>query len=269
MIGLYEKAMPEAMSLRQKMEITAGSGFDFLELSIDESDAKLVRLDWTVEEFASFEKDMRETGVRVLTMCLSGHRRFPLGSRDPKIRERSLEIMSRAVDFAVRTGIRVIQIAGYDVYYEKSGADTEKFFYENLKKSVELASKSGVILAFEIMETPFMNTVKKAMKYVKKIDSPYLRIYPDIGNVRNGADKYLEDIKSGKGYIAAAHLKETAEGVYRDMFFGEGRVDFDGCIKELKSQGVGLYVCEFWYDGKTPPLEYVIKARRFFERFSL
>ena len=51
-------------------------------------------------------------------MCLSGHRKYPLGSHDKEIQKKSLEIMKKAIDFAADLGIRIIQLAGYDVYYE-------------------------------------------------------------------------------------------------------------------------------------------------------
>ena len=63
-------------------------------------------------------------------------------------------------------------------------------FWRNLKKSVELAEKYGVILAFETMETPFLNNCKKAMRYVLEVNSPYLKVYPDIGNCTNAALTY-------------------------------------------------------------------------------
>ena len=37
------------------------------------------------------------------------------------------------------------------------------------------------------MENCFMNTVWKAMYYVRQIDSLYLNIYPDVGNMKNAA----------------------------------------------------------------------------------
>ena len=269
MLGVYEKSMPESFSLRQKLETAKAAGFDFLEISIDESDAKLARLDWSESELADLKDDIRATGLPVYTMCLSGHRRFPLGSRDKAIRERSLDIMRKAVDFAAVAGIKIIQLAGYDVYYEEGGADTEAYFTENLKISVGMAAEKNIILAFETMETPFMNTIEKAMKYVKLINSPYLQVYPDLGNVRNGAEDYLADIEAGRGHIAAAHLKETVAGVYRNMFFGEGRVDFKGCIGALKAQGVDTFAAEFWYDGKSEPLSYLKRAREFLAGYGL
>ena len=92
-----------------------------------------------------------------------------------------------------------------------------------------------------------MNTVAKSMDFVRMIDSPYLQVYPDIGNIKNGADDAVEDILNGRGHIVAAHLKETRPGVYRDLMYGEGRVDFPACIDCLKTLGVRIYNAEFWY----------------------
>ena len=76
-------------------------------------------------------------------MCLSGHRKYPLGSHDPLIREKSLEIMGKAIDLADDLGIRIIQLAGYDVYYEDGDQQTKEYFIENLQKAVDMASKKG------------------------------------------------------------------------------------------------------------------------------
>lgn len=264
-LGIYEKAMPENFTFSDKLSLAAKAGFDYVEISIDESDIKLSRvLDTDVRN--SFINDIRNGAIPVKTMCLSGHRKYPLGSHDPVIREESLEIMQAAIDFSVLSGIRIIQLAGYDVYYEDSDDDTKAYFAENLAKCVEMASRAGVYMGFETMETDFMNSASKADKYVKMINSPYLKIYPDIGNIRNATEDYLGDLRNVRGDIIAAHLKETASGVYRDMEFGQGRVDFEGCINELLSQGVRIFTCEFWYDGKTEPLEYIMRNKNYVEK---
>lgn len=252
-LGIYEKAMPDKLNIHQKLQLAKEVGFDQVEISIDESDAKLNRL---FSGFAyNLAKAQRDEGIRVRTMCLSGHRKYPFGSLDTFKRNKSLAIMEKAIEFADINGIKIIQLAGYDVYYENSTSETEKYFVENLGKAVEMASKYGVILAFETMETEFMDTVEKAMKYVNLIDSPYLGIYPDIGNLKNAAVKYgtdvVEDLKLGKGHIFAAHLKETNPGIYRDMTFGTGgHTEYERCIKELKNQKVQIYTGEFWDHGE-------------------
>ena len=79
-------------------------------------------------------------------------------------KRQGMEIMEKAIQLADDLGIRVIQLAGYDVYYEESTPETVKRFGENLKKCEQMAARSGIVLGFETMETEFMNTVEKAMK---------------------------------------------------------------------------------------------------------
>ncbi len=278
-IGLYEKAMPNDLSLADKLETARELGYDYLELSIDETDEKLQRLDWTTEQIEDLLRACALRGLPIGSLCLSGHRKYPLGSENEE--ERSLEIMEKAIRLAAGLGIRVIQLAGYDVYYEESdtatksrflenlkaaaamaarsgillgaglgirviqlaGYDvyyeesdtaTKSRFLENLKAAAAMAARSGILLGFETMETPFMDTVWKSMFYVQAVNSPYLGIYPDTGNLTNAAVLYgtdpVLDLESGHGHIVALHLKETIPGHYREIPFGTGHVDFDSMI---------------------------------------
>lgn len=120
-----------------------------------------------------------------------------------------MAILEKAVRLAGDLGIRLIQLAGYDVYYEPSAPDTAARFAENLQHAVSIAAADGVTLGFETMETPFMNTTKKAMTHIRRVKSPYLQLYPDIGNITNAVPDAVRDLQSGRGHIAAAHLKET------------------------------------------------------------
>ncbi len=113
-------------------------------MSLDETDARLARLDWSPEQRLALVKAVAETGVRVPSMCLSAHRRFPLGSEDDAVRHQGLEIMRKAIQLAQDVGIRVIQLAGYDVYYQQANDETRRRFRDGLKQSVEMASRAQV-----------------------------------------------------------------------------------------------------------------------------
>ncbi len=230
---------------------TRAAGFDRLEISIDESLQRQSRLEWGPCQRREVRNLIASEGVQVSTMCFSGLRGAPFGSHDPIIRTRSLELMKKAIDLACDLGIRIIQVAGYDVYYEPSDQNTRGWFLENLTKSVDLAATSGILLGFETMETPFMDTVEKALCYVNMLHSPYLGIYPDIGNLKNSSlihgHDLLTDLRAGAGHIYAAHLKETAPGIYRNLQFGEGHTDYCGTIHALVQMGVRIFTGEFWY----------------------
>ncbi len=153
-IGLYEKAMPPSMDWREKLTFAKEAGYDYVEISIDEKDDKLARLDWTKEQRDELIRTMREVGLPIRSMCLSGHRKYPFGASDEAVRARSMEIMEKAILLADDLGIRTIQLAGYDVYYEEGTAQSKALFLENLKKAAEMAAVYGIILAPTSASTP-------------------------------------------------------------------------------------------------------------------
>ncbi|MFA9381081.1 MAG: L-ribulose-5-phosphate 3-epimerase [Acetanaerobacterium sp.] len=255
LLGLYEKSMPGNLSIAEKLAETRNAGFDYMELSIDETDEKLARLQWSITEIHELCAAQARQGIPIKSICLSGHRRFPLGDPNPGVRQKSLKIMEQAIILAARLGVRVVQIAGYDVYYKQSSECTRADFAANLELSVQMAAREGVILAFETMETEFINTVAKAMTWVDAIRSPYLQVYPDVGNITNAMQQYntsvLDDLAGGKGHLAAVHLKETRPGIFREVPYGEGHVDFYACAEKAIQLGVRMFVGEFWYTGQT------------------
>jgi L-ribulose-5-phosphate 3-epimerase len=265
-LGLYEKSMPTWLGWKEKLEAAKAAGYDFVEISIDETEEKLSRLSMSQAERLELISMMKIVGLPIRTMCLSGHRKYPLGSQDPKVREMGMDIMKKAIQLADDLGIRIIQLAGYDVYYEDSSPDTKEYFLDNLKKATEIAARAGVVLGFETMETEFMNTVEKSMEYVKLVSSMYLNVYPDIGNITNAAKTYgtdaLEDLRAGKGHLVAMHLKETVPGKFREIPFGSGHVDFVRAIQTAWELGIRKYVTEFWFTGNADWMKDLNDANR-------
>lgn len=249
-LGIYEKAISPFLTWEERMRLAKKIGFDYIEMSIDETDERLSRLQMPRMERMKIVMEGKKQGLPVGSICLSGHRRFPMGSADQAVRGRGMEIMESAIELACDLGVRIIQIAGYDVYYEQSTDETKKWFLENLMKSTEMAAKWGVTLGFETMETPFLNTVKKCMHYIEMVNSPWLQIYPDVGNMTNAAlaegGDAVSDLKTGAGHVLAIHLKETIPGKFREIPFGTGYVEFEKIIQAAVQMGVRRFTVEMW-----------------------
>jgi len=261
-LGIYEKALPVGECWLERLGLAKTLGFDFVEMSIDETDARLSRLDWSREQKLALINAVAETGVRVPSMCLSAHRRFPLGSEDDGVRQQSLAIMRQAIQFAQDVGIRVIQLAGYDVYYQQANNETRRRFREGLKESVEMASRAQVTLAMEIMDYPLMNSISKALGYAHYLNNPWFQIYPDIGNLSAWDNDVQMELQAGIGHIVAVHVKDTRPGIFKNVPFGAGIVDFEHCFSTLKQSGYhGPYLIEMWSETAEDPLAEVIKAR--------
>ena len=231
------------------MQTAKAAGFDYIEISVDESDERLARLDWSDQEIEEIRSYMKETGIVIPTMCLSGHRRFPFGSKDKATRARAFEIMEKGILLAQKLGVCCIQLATYDVYYEESDEETKALFLDGMKKSVEMASRAGVILAMEIMDTPFVGTILRAMHYIKEIPSPYFKIYPDMGNLTQFSSDVESEFELGLAETVAIHVKETKPGVFKNVPFGEGTVQFTNIFRKLKELNyTGMFLIEMWAD---------------------
>lgn len=252
-LGLYEKSMPDDISWKDKLLAAKEAGYDWVEISIDASEAKINRIYMSKEERLELVSLMYETGMPIRTMCVSALTKYAIGSHDPATVLRGMEILEKSIELADDLGVRIVMIPGYDVYFEESDLETKKLFLENVTKAARMAEKAGVILGFETMENDFMNTVEKAMKYVTLVGSSYLKIYPDSGNLTNAAVTYkhdvIEDLELGRGHVMALHMKETKPGHFREIPYGTGHVDFKAMAGKAWDMGVRKYVTEFWYTG--------------------
>ncbi len=267
-IGIYEKALPPGLSWSRMLDTAKGAGYDYVEMSIDESDKRLARLSWTAGERAEFRNTVADSGLRVPSICLSGHRKYPFGSADPAIRRRARDIMESAIDFAVDCGVRTLQLAGYDVYYEASTPESLVRFEEGLEWAVGLAEKSQVCLAMEIMDTPLMGSITKWLSYANRIPSAWFQVYPDLGNLSAWGNNVPVELALARGRIAAVHLKDTLAvrpgfpGQFRDLPFGQGCVDFPAAFRALDAIGYnGAYLIEMWTDKARDPVAEIVNAR--------
>lgn len=271
-LGIYEKALPASLNWPERLALAKACGFDFVEMSIDETDVRLSRLDWSGKERKKFARAALDTGIRVPTMCLSAHRRFPFGSHDPKVREQALQIMHKAIRLAQDVGIRTIQLAGYDVYYEEPDESTRHHFEAGLQCAVQCAAAAQVMIAVEIMDTPFMNSIGKWQAWEARIRSPWFTVYPDVGNLGAWGNDIDGELHRGIDRIAAIHLKDTLPvtpdfpGKFRDVPFGDGCVDFVKVFRTLKELNYrGTFLVEMWTEKASEPVAELIKARRWIE----
>ncbi len=249
-LGLYEKAIAFSLSWEEKLELTRRAGYDFLEINVDGSEQRLPRI-YDKNTAARLRDATRQAGVPVRSMALTANRAYPLGSRDKAMREKGVEIIKRAVEFAAETGIRFFHIAAYDVTDGSGGDDTNANFLRSVEECLSFATAYCVTMAFETMDAPYMGSVQSVMRVVRMFDSPFLQAYADTGNLYAlGVPDIAAEFAAGGRHIIGMHLKDATPGLSRDVPFGEGIVDFDHCLQSLKNIGYGgLFVAEMWsYD---------------------
>jgi len=270
-LGINEKSLPFEMSWMNKLKLAKEQGFSFVEMSIDETDTRISRLDWNRDQRFNLVKDIYETGIPIDTMMLSALRKFPLGSENKAIYTQAYNMCKKAIILAKDLGIRNIQIAGYDEYYGTKTVLTAENFIENLQRVVDFAAANQVMISIETMDDYFINSIAKVKKIKQSIVSPWLQAYPDLGNISAWPDNIPgQDLMDGLDSIISIHVKDTLSvtentpGKFKNVPFGTGDVEFLGLFKTLKRLAYqGTFTIEMWSENENDCLDRIIYAHDF------
>lgn len=263
-VGIYEKALPKNLSWEERLVVSSETGFDFLEIAVDDSDERIARLNWTPGEIRKIKKLIQSTGVRIQSMSLSAHRRFPLGSKSDLVRTRGLDILLKAIDLALELNIRTLLIAGAEDYYEEIDDQSKDRFRSALGKGFELASAGGLMMALENWDIQ-INTMPRVMEYVDYFNSPWFQTYTDLGNLIYAGVDVVSQLEYVKGHIAALHIKDTLPGQLRYVSPGEGAVPFVDAFEKLAEIGFQApVVLELWTEDFPDAVQIVDNAGKFF-----
>jgi len=262
-VGLYEKALPRDLTWEERLLLTRQTGFDFLEISIDDTDERIARLEWTSRERRALRKLVDKTGVKIQSLSLSAHRRFPLGSKSTDIQTKALEVFEKSIQLAVDLGARYMLIGGAEDYYQDVDQGGKDRFLENLGRGFEIASGSGVMLALENWDIQ-INTMPRVMEYVDYFNSPWFQTYTDLGNLIYAGVDVVSQLEYVKGHIAALHVKDTLPGQLRYVSPGEGKVPFVAAFAKLAEIGFQApVVLELWTEEYPDAVQIVEQAGKF------
>jgi L-ribulose-5-phosphate 3-epimerase len=249
-LGIYEKAMPDSLTFEEKLLTAKDTGYDFVELTIDQNPAKQERLYWSKKRKSQIRQFMFENEIYATTLSLSALRSYTIGSPNITLEKKGMEMFYKSIDLAYELGSRIVLVNGYDVFDVESTKTTQDRFLDNLDSCTKYAAVRGVTIGLENADKPFADSIEKTTDLVKRINSPFLKVYADIGNATNAAKMHgadpVADLKTGEGYIVAVHLKDTLPGEYRYVDYGKGHVDFAACIEQLMSSSVGVYMAELF-----------------------
>lgn len=266
-IGIYEKALPTTVSWSKRLHLGAQAGFDFVEMSLDPTPERLERLAWSHSQRIELRRAVEDSGVSVRTMCLSAHRNWPIGCGDTAIRKQGLTILRQALDLAADVGIRIVQLAGYDTLPDEAPSDDSRQRYvDALRQAVLWASERAVMMGLENQEVGYVDSAATAIRIIEQVNSPYLQLYMDIGNlIVKGLDP-LPEIAAARGHLVGIHVKDARPGVPRRVPFGEGDVPFREAFRCLKSGSFsGPVMIEMWNDDRPDAVEVCAAARRWIE----
>lgn len=270
-LGIYEKALvggplegPE--DWRSFLAQVPRAGFSFIDLSVDESPQREARLEWDAPYCRMVRGAAEAVGTAIGGLCLSLHRRIAPGSADPDTRRRARRVMARGLQVCHDLSVPVLQVAGYYCYYEEPHPDAERWYRQMLADAVPMAARLGVVMGVENVDGEDVASIRKAVELVRDVDSPYLQVYPDLGNIAEQGLDPREELEAGRGRMVAMHAKDVRRGEPRRVEMGTGIVDWDLSLRLLRDQHwSGRMMIEMWNDDAPDSLERCRAARGFIE----
>jgi L-ribulose-5-phosphate 3-epimerase len=154
----------------------------------------------------------------------------------------------------------------YDVFYEPSDEETRANFMEGLHLGTQWAGQAGVMLGLENLDTPFVENLSDALALIHAINSPWLRLYPDIGNLAAAGYNPPDELRLAKEQVLGIHVKDALPKIIRGVQYGEGIVPFAETFRALAEIGFwGMLGAEMWASmhADVDPVENAAAARRF------
>jgi L-ribulose-5-phosphate 3-epimerase len=204
----------------------AGAGFAWVELtSVIDYTEHVMPEGMSRDDLSVLADKLRSYNLS--PMSLSGHSN--LASRE------GVESFKRRLDFAQTTGIPVVNTGPGEVE-TPSGRNR---FFEYISDVAEHAEKTGVTVALET-HGELMGSGKTAADVIQRVDSPWIRINYDTGNVIfYGGVRPEDDIRFALPFLAHIHLKDKRGGrkVWDFPPLGRGEVDFHGIFQSLTAGG--------------------------------
>lgn len=262
-LGIYEKAMRWQGDWDGFFSDVREAGFGFVDLSVDESSERRARLDWATSARLEVRGAARRQEVSIGGVCLSVHRAVGPGSADPEVRAEAGRIFQRGIELCSDLGAPVLQVAGYYAYYETPDPGQRARYVESLARATNLAARHGVLLGIENVDGHDVTSIGRALDIVREIGSPWLQLYPDVGNLAEQQLDEAAELRSGQGRMLALHVKDVRVGEPRRVPLGEGVVNFPAAFAELRRQGWnGRMMIEMWNDEAPESLDRCVDARR-------
>lgn len=138
-----------------------------------------------IKDIPALQQAISETGVPVHGVVHGTHWNQRLSSPDPKLRDAGREVLEQAIrDVHAIGGSSVLLVPGKVDGPDETHDDVWQRSIVEIRKVLPLASRLGIHVLIENVWNGFCENPDEFRDYIDEIDSPWVGIYFDIGNVR-------------------------------------------------------------------------------------
>lgn len=163
----------------------------------------------------------------------------------------AVKYLKDSVDFAEKVGAKLIIVVPSPVgrVVKPEGISLEiltENAVRNIREAADYAQEKNIKFAIEAInryETYFLNTLSKALEFVKKADHPAVGIMADLFHMSIEEDSIVDSLYMIRDYLLHVHIADNTREAA-----GMGSTDFKEALRTLKRIGYqGSLTMEFMY----------------------
>jgi len=231
-------------TLEESMDLAKKAGYEGIELALDETGR--TGLTATPEDLAKIKAYAEKTGLALPSVATGLYWSYPFTSNDEAVREKAVEIAEKQLEMAKALGADTILIVPgavdipwvdnfdaipYDIAYERALTG-----FNRIKSKAEALK---IHVGIENVWNQFLLSPLEMRDFVDKINSPYVGVYFDVGNVvATGRPEHWIKILGSR--IRKVHFKDYKRSVgtlsgFVDLLAGD--VDWPAVTAAFKEIG--------------------------------
>jgi sugar phosphate isomerase/epimerase len=182
-----------------------------------------------------------------LKVCCIASPFFKCNIENEKEIKDHINILNRSIDAANYFGTKIIR--GFTFW--RTGVP-EKYFdmiLDRFSKPADIVKKAKVVLAIENEHATYIGTGKLLARFLKTINSPYIKAVFDAANEIHDPDgeaPFPTAYRWIKDFTVHIHIKDAVKisdnGKPACMAVGEGQINYWGLLKELKDSCYSGYI---------------------------
>ncbi|WP_426321776.1 sugar phosphate isomerase/epimerase family protein [Microbacterium sp. E-13] len=165
-----------------------------------------------------------------------------VGSADPAVRARGLEMLRHAVEVTSRLGGDQLNGVPYGAYGKADSAPGQRAFEHAARAVGQVANEAherGIRMTFEVLnryETPMVNTAPQAVAFVEASGSPHLGIHLDTFHMSIEEEGIALAVRTALPHLAYVELGQSGRGA-----LSTGVLDMESTVAIILDEG---------YDGR-------------------
>ncbi|NLN18462.1 MAG: sugar phosphate isomerase/epimerase [Firmicutes bacterium] len=230
-IGVSQIIVPGGVD--NLLQLCRDAGYEAVELSFGEGRDPDINLDGA--GLKDIVERCRQAGV-VISSLIARYKQGSFLSSDPNLRDWARKSLSRALEIAEVLGAKTVLLHPGQVEASASYLETYDRFIEDMRGMAAEAEGRKVNIGIENVWNRFMLSPKEACDIVYAINSPWIGVYLDTGNMMayGYPEQWIRDLAHR---IKAVHFKDFKRREHRFVPLMEGDCPWPEVMEGLRSVG--------------------------------